>query len=754
MYILLLYTGTYTSMFMYRAYWSYMIDSYTFNIHSIVLLYRYMLLLEHFFMCFTYNTIIFFDNTRRYLEYSTTNAYLYYKGIRRQLSISLFFLFSVFYGPEGASAGDDEPRAPAPSWCQQQLRIINVSLPKIEEIVQAMQERSNILLGHCQTSQRFIIHARSIDERVLGCLRPISTSRVLYQEATARHVNPVRRARMLRNEYLPEASGLLRIVQGGSRRLRTLVAGQILESSNTTSLLRTCLATLHRMAQWHMQVEERTNNLHPEDTQQPESAIETQALKEKLQEFKEAMRVCYENGVNLTMGCSVIYTLLANVESHWNIVTGNAAALEEEIGMLEQSSEVSQVQMRDFIIRQQQQRDRISSTSSSSSGLVNSHSMSSAISTGRSDSTAHFIQGYDVEGTMCSLQGVHSMLGSATNHMSILLKQLLAKGCSTVHPSMRNGLALGTGHSGIGFISRNTKNTSRFRMAGSNVHALYTNLSTGHMFSSLTGAPSTIGCNTRSTQAGYMLPLTSKVTVGLAYEYRHNNVQETPYIQYKASSGGVMSRTNATLLSGMASWNTDTIGFTGQMVGCYGWGTMQTRRYSLHKEHIVAAKGRPNIHQKGGAIRLGYILPSVKDIQLTPYVEYMLASSAKNAYKENSGPLLHMISGHKEHVFEKSIGVLSRWTIDDCSHLQTWITRVFSRRNATELQSQPLCSALPLYKTVIPSNKSKNIQNEIGVAYEMTFREVAKITLNGALRLGKTRDMIDKHMQLTVQYMY
>lgn len=63
------------------------------------------------------------------------------------------------------------------------------------------------------------------------------------------------------------------------------------------------------------------------------------------------------------------------------------------------------------------------------------------------------------------------------------------------------------------------------------------------------------------------------------------------------------------------------------------------------------------------------------------------------------------MSGNKERVLEKSIGVRSQWKVDKSSLAQGWVTGISGTCNTAGLNAKPLMAPIDKYSVSIPSKK-------------------------------------------------
>lgn len=358
-----------------------------------------------------------------------------------------------------------------------------------------------------------------------------------------------------------------------------------------------------------------------------------------------------------------------------------------------------------------------------------------------------FLPGYNRDGQTSSLLGMQCILASSSEHVLMNLKALTLKAHEYSQESMGN---LEDNYSSLqkkwlsgpsrGFISTSKNYKPSF--------VSY------RVFASMDNYQSNLESKVRSGSAGVVTELFSGVSVGLAYNRHTDTRKEYGGIQLNTGSGSVQSRSKTEALSAVVALNPETKGFTGHIASYYGWGKMQNNRSVTHGYSETTSKGKPDMGLTGLVGQVGYNIPIAKPVTLTPYVEYMYTMVKWDAYQELSGTLPCEISGNKEQIIEKSIGLRSHWKVTSDSQLQTWVAGISGSHKKSGLHSRPLVTSMPSYKAVVPSSKKQYTRTEVGLSYVVNITDRLEIGCNGILRFEQAKKIDNQYLALQAQYRY
>lgn len=353
--------------------------------------------------------------------------------------------------------------------------------------------------------------------------------------------------------------------------------------------------------------------------------------------------------------------------------------------------------------------------------------------------------GYDVESNFCALQGLQCSLGNTLNQASNLLRMLSSK---TISISLKQTCAereLITTSSKLHFCNTAIEQPAAFSSSQSSLDVF----TPSQGFSSIDKYSSNGEDKLCSAQIGFVMCPTEKLTMGVGYNY----VNETPRKHKEDSNLVTKTRSVIHTLSSIVSWNTNGVGLTGHIAGCYGWGGINNTRYFIHGREKVSSKGTPNINLSGGLLQLGCNFPISNVMTVTPYIEGVLTTVAWNAYHELAGPVRCKISDYRETSCEKSVGLRHSYTPSSKTQLQLWIAGVLGQYNIGKLHSDALFSDYS-YHTTVPLKRKNYEHVELGINYEMYVSDLCTIGLYSIIIFSHIQKPTDKTMRVSLQYMY
>ncbi|OMQ01719.1 autotransporter domain-containing protein [Lawsonia intracellularis] len=358
-----------------------------------------------------------------------------------------------------------------------------------------------------------------------------------------------------------------------------------------------------------------------------------------------------------------------------------------------------------------------------------------------------FLPGYNRDGQTSSLLGMQCILASSSEHVLMNLKALTLKAHEYSQESMGN-------------MEDNYFPLQKKWLSGPSRGFISTfknykpSFISYRVFASMDNYQSNLEFKVRSGSAGVVTELFPGISVGLAYNRHTDTRKEYGGIQLNTGSGIVQSRSKTEALSAVVALNPETKGFTGHIASYYGWGKMQNNRSVTHGYSETTSKGKPDMSLTGLVGQVGYNIPIAKSVTLTPYVEYMYTMVKWDAYQELSGILPCEISGNKEQIIEKSIGLRSHWEVTSGSQLQTWVAGISGSHKKSGLHSRPLATSMPSYKAAVPVNKKQYTRTEVGLSYVVNITDMLEIGCNGILRFKQAKKIDSQYLALQAQYRY
>lgn len=168
-----------------------------------------------------------------------------------------------------------------------------------------------------------------------------------------------------------------------------------------------------------------------------------------------------------------------------------------------------------------------------------------------------------------------------------------------------------------------------------------------------------------------MLNLSPTINIGLAYNCNKKVYKEYSEARINSNSGSVKSKSTNDGLAAIFTLNPEKKGLAGTMIGLYSWRKVTNSRRSTHGEKHIVTKGSSNITLVGGLVQLGYNIPTIKTLMLTPYVECLFSRVKWSPYTEKQSPVTYKIRENRENLLEKSVGLKTKWELTEHSQLQT-----------------------------------------------------------------------------------
>lgn len=191
---------------------------------------------------------------------------------------------------------------------------------------------------------------------------------------------------------------------------------------------------------------------------------------------------------------------------------------------------------------------------------------------------ATFIPGYSLEGHISSLYGMQAILLDASEQVAFTLKGLAlkAQNNATVRGDtlqLNNNPTLVKKKKQIGMQTLQQEGAFQelmpYRVIGF-TDTKHTNLE----------------CKLGSSQVGLLVSPKDGLSIGLAYNRYKDTGKEHQGISLGAGSGSAKSKAKLDgLLSMLVAWNPRGQGFTGHVVGYYGWGELKNERSFTHDGH-------------------------------------------------------------------------------------------------------------------------------------------------------------------------
>lgn len=386
-----------------------------------------------------------------------------------------------------------------------------------------------------------------------------------------------------------------------------------------------------------------------------------------------------------------------------------------------------------------------------SSGVCSSH-------TGGSDDepscshqykdTSCFAQGYNSGGQLSSLLGMQCVLmGSSENVLNSLKFLALKAYQGTFEKDTSSSIR-------SGWKTHLKKRYNQIQVSKNSHQQSMKHIIPVRTFASMDIHEANLEHKGGASRVGVMMDCTSNIAIGLAYTCYKDTTKAMNGMQIGSGVGSVKSRSATENLAAVIALNPDKAGFTGHLVGSYGWGKAKTNRTAIHNGMETSSRGTPGVTLSGSLIQLGYNILVATQLTLIPYVETMVAAVKWNSYQEHAGMLPCNISSNKEKVWEHSVGLRSDWNVSSNTQVQTWVAAVSGNQNIASLSSKPMGLPVEQYKMTAPSHRKKYTKAEIGIGYTTNITDALQIALNGKAHISNQKTSGTKIMNLVMQYIY
>ena len=357
------------------------------------------------------------------------------------------------------------------------------------------------------------------------------------------------------------------------------------------------------------------------------------------------------------------------------------------------------------------------------------------------------------EGQFSSLQSLQFALSDSSELISGTLKSLALK----AHSSCKH---LSTTHKKSQLRSSNRKTSGSFNkitspIENTNIIDALQPTKPYTVFTSMNKYTTNLENKLRSAQAGIMLNFSPTINIGLAYNCNKKEYKEYSGAQLNSSNGSVKSKSTTDGLAAIFTLNPEKKGLTGTMIGSYSWGKVTNSRRVTHGEKHIVTKGSPDITLTGGLVQIGYNIPTIKTLMLTPYVECLISNVRWSPYTEKQSPVTYKISENRKNLLEKSIGLKTKCELTEHSQLQTWIVGSSGLKKTNSLSSNSMITPLFKYTISAPSYKKKYTKAEGGLSYEVQLSPTLTLGVDGILSFEKIKKIEKKqHMFLHFNYYY
>lgn len=360
---------------------------------------------------------------------------------------------------------------------------------------------------------------------------------------------------------------------------------------------------------------------------------------------------------------------------------------------------------------------------------------------------ATFIPGYSLEGHISSLYGMQAILLDASEQVAFTLKGLALK-------AQNNAMARGDAFQ-LNDSRSPVKKKKQIGMQTLQQESAFQELMPYRVIGFTDTKHTNLECKLGSSQVGLLVSPKDGLSAGLAYNRYKDTGKEHQGASLGAGSGSAKSKAELDGLSMLVAWNPRRQGFTGHVVGYYGWGELKNERSFTHDGAQATSKGTPGIILSGGLIQLGYTILVTKQMSFTPYVECMVSNVTWNGYRETTGPLPCEVSSNKEKVFEKSIGLRNRWDVSERSCIQSWVAGVSSYRSTDKVHAKPLIAAYgSKYEASVPSHGRQSTKAELGMSYKSKVTRNVEIGFQGKAQLDKSNKRPQHQVNIHFQYMF
>lgn len=354
------------------------------------------------------------------------------------------------------------------------------------------------------------------------------------------------------------------------------------------------------------------------------------------------------------------------------------------------------------------------------------------------------------EGQFSSLQSLQFALSDTSEFISETLKSLALKAhFSSKHLST-------TTHKKLQLCLNNRKTSgslNKSTIENTNIIEALQPTKSYTVFTSINKYTTNLENKLRSAQAGIMLNFSPTTNIGLAYNFNKKEYKEYSGTQLNSSNGSVKSKSTTDGLAAIFTLNPEKKGITGTMIGFYSWGKVTNSRRVTHGEKHIVTKGSPDITLTGGLIHLGYNIPAIKTLILTPYIGCLVSNVRWSPYTEEQSPVVCKISENRENLLEKSIGLKTKWELTEYSQLQTWIVGSSGLKQTNSLSSNSMITPLFKYTISAPSYKKKYTKAEGGLSYEVQLSPTLTLDIDGILSFEK-RKKIEKKQHISFHFNY
>lgn len=258
----------------------------------------------------------------------------------------------------------------------------------------------------------------------------------------------------------------------------------------------------------------------------------------------------------------------------------------------------------------------------------------------------------------------------------------------------------------------------------------------------------------RSGQFGLIFTLSSNTKMGVTYICHRDKGKEHTELQLEAKVASVKSKAQTNGLAAIVTYGSNKTGFTGNIVGYYGRGEIKNTRVFTHNEQSITAIGNPNSMVTGGLMQIGYTLPILKKVTVTPYIEGMMSVVEWRPYREKRSIFSSEFSKNKEQVLENNIGLRSQWALSPRAQLQAWIVRISGTRKANGLVSYTRLTPLVTYEVLTQRQKKKYSKTDVGISYEVTCGTGLCMGINGTFCLEKIKKTTQQSSSIYLRYTY
>ncbi len=220
---------------------------------------------------------------------------------------------------------------------------------------------------------------------------------------------------------------------------------------------------------------------------------------------------------------------------------------------------------------------------------------------------------------------------------------------------------------------------------------------------------------------------------GIAYSYGYQSTKEyTVTTAGPETKGSAKGRFHSHHISGIVLWNLNKPGFTSFIEYSLGRGNALLSRSFIVDKKTNKNKGKTHTNTNGLTARIGYTLQSSEVFSTTPYAEVALVQAGCNNYTEHHGQFLARISGIKEQVLEKRLGLDNTYKITKSTELQFWAAAVESKKNS----SSKIHAKIPQnnQKVTLPKHSKKEVSGELGASLSLKITDNVGIRFYGSVQ--------------------